>query len=188
MRSRASITHPRWVRMEMLDARIPQSTQVGFGENIVLAEEFFLDRGIQEFRLSFGRVFCIRNKVHHMRPYLTAEFELAAQCLRKSDTRKAHRRAWQFAAQFDYRTWTVFLPDAIRDPIQECIDWSIGWMYGAMYVVQDISNLYYGMDDPRDVLVPTEVRQRKMTTLQAQNERRRKRKQQDMSHTSRKCS
>ena len=92
-----------------------------------------------------------------MRPYLTPRFELGAHCLRESDTWTAQRRAWQFGAQFDYRTWTVSLPDAIPDPIQECIDWTIGWMYGAMYVVKGIYNLYYGMEHPRDVLVPSEV-------------------------------
>ena len=117
MRGRASITYRGWVRIEMLNARIKRSTQVEFGESIVLGENLFLDGGIQEFRLPFGRVLCIPNEGHHMRPYLTAEFELAAQCLRESDKRMAHRRAWQFGAQFDYRTWTVSLPDAIPNPI-----------------------------------------------------------------------
>ena len=99
---------------------------------------------------------CIPNEVHHMRPYLTPESELAAQCLRESDTRTAHGRAWQFGPQLDYQTLTVSLLDAIPDPMQECMDLTIGCMYGAMYVVQGIHNLYYSVEDPRDVLVPPE--------------------------------
>ena len=99
MRSQASITYPGLVRIETLDARIKQSKHVEFGESMVLGENWFLDGGIQKFRLPFGRVLCIPNEVHNMRQYLTAEFKLAAACLRESDTRTAHCRAWQFGAE-----------------------------------------------------------------------------------------
>ena len=79
MRSRATITYPGLVRIETLDARIKQPKHVEFGESIALGENWFLDGGIQKFRLPFGRVLCIPNEVHHMRQYLTAEFEVAAQ-------------------------------------------------------------------------------------------------------------
>ena len=147
--------------MEKLDAGIRQSTQVEFGDSILLGENLFLYGGIQGFRLPFGRVLCIPNEVHQMRPYLTAEFKLAAQCLRESDTCTAHRREWQFGALFDYRTCPVSLLDAIPDPIQECIDRTTDWMYGAMYVVQGSYNLYYGLKHPRDVPVRSEVSQMK---------------------------
>ena len=104
----------------------------------MLGENLSPDGGNQKSRLPFGRVLCGPSEVHHMWPHLTAEFELAAQYLRKSDIRTALRRAWQFGAQFDYQTWTVSLLGAIPDPIQEYIDWTAGWMYGAMYPVQAI--------------------------------------------------
>ena len=40
MRSRASITYRGWVRIEMLDARIKQSTQVEFGGILHTRREF----------------------------------------------------------------------------------------------------------------------------------------------------
>ena len=65
-----------------LPTYLKQATQVEFRGSIVLGDSLFLEGGTQESRLPFGRVLCVPNEVHHMRPHLTAEFELAAQYLR----------------------------------------------------------------------------------------------------------
>ena len=102
--------------------------------------------GIQVFRGEDGFIVAVPPCCHQLHTHMEREVDMAVLLLPRTPHTAAHRIAFQWGNIFDYKSETVQEHCTPAPEIWESVRHSIAWMPAPVYVVQAISNVYWGAD------------------------------------------